>query len=144
MHIRPATVADATELTWLWAAAGLKFRRQDVAGELAAVLARDPELVLVAEDGEELIAAVFGTFDGRRGWVNRLATDPGRRGEGLASAILAELEQRLAGKGCRKVNLLIEPDNRHVTSFYLRHGYTEDELIFMEKWLTSPMVPPVT
>jgi hypothetical protein len=38
-------------------------------------------------------------------------------------------------KGCRKVNLLIEPDHETVTSFYQQHGYTEDQLIFMEKWL---------
>ena len=79
--------------------------------------------------------AVLGTFDGRRGWVNRLATRPGRRGQGHASAVLAELERRLGAKGCRKVNLLIEPDNKPVTGFYRRRGYAEDRLIFMEKWL---------
>jgi GNAT superfamily N-acetyltransferase len=66
---------------------------------------------------------------------------PGRRGQGHASAVLAELERRLAAKGCRKVNLLIEPDNDAVTGFYRQHGYTEDQLIFMEKWL-HPGLPP--
>lgn len=78
---------------------------------------------------------MLGTFDGRRGWVNRLATRADQRGRGLASAVLAELELRLAMKGCRKVNLLVEADNRQVTGFYQRGGYAEDQLIFMEKWL---------
>ena len=135
MQIRTATLADAEHLAELWEAAGLKFRAADVPGELLAVLGRDPDLVIVAEDADGLAAAVLGTFDGRRGWVNRLATGPDHRGQGHATAILAELERRLAAKGCQKVNLLIEPDNQAVSSFYRMHGYAEDELIFMEKWL---------
>jgi hypothetical protein len=49
-----------------------------------------PDLVLVAEDASGLTAAVFGTFDGRRGWVNRLATRTDRLSQGYASAVLAE------------------------------------------------------
>jgi ribosomal protein S18 acetylase RimI-like enzyme len=135
MQIRTAVLDDAASLIELWAAAGLKFRPADVPAELQAILARDPELVVVAEDTDGLAAAVLGTFDGRRGWVNRLATRPGRRGRGLASAVLAELERRLAAQGCRKVNLLIELGNERVAGFYRRHGFTEDQLIFMEKWL---------
>src|SRR5215831_8753669 len=78
-----------------------------------------------------------GTFDGRRGWVNRLATRPGQRRHGWATALLGELERRFAAKGCRKVNLLIEPDNQPVTSFYEQNGYSSDQLIFMEKWLPA-------
>jgi len=136
MRIRSATVADAPRLVELWTAAGLTFRPEDVPAELAAVLARDSDLVLVAEDAAGLTAAVFGTFDGRRGWVNRLATRADLRGQGHASAVLAQLELRLRAKGCRKVNLLVEPDNEQVTSFYRRCGYAEDQLIFMEKWLS--------
>ncbi len=73
MQIRTAVPADAASLIKLWTAAGLKFRPEDVPAELGAVLARDPELVLVTEDPHGLTAAVLGTFDGRRGWVNRLA-----------------------------------------------------------------------
>jgi ribosomal protein S18 acetylase RimI-like enzyme len=137
MQIRTAVLADAASLIELWAAAGLKFRPAAVPAELRAVLARDPGLVVVAEDADGLAAAVLGTFDGRRGWVNRLATRPDQRGHGHASAVLAKLERRLTAQGCRKVNLLIEPDNERVTGFYRRHGYTEDQLIFMEKWLPT-------
>src|SRR5579859_2068259 len=135
MRIRTACLADASALTALWTAAGLKFSPDEVPAELAGVLAVNPDLVLVAEDDSGLVVAVLGTFDGRRGWVNRLATRPGSRGLGHARAILSELERRMAAKGCRKVNLLIEPDNQLVTGFYRELGYAEDKLIFMEKWL---------
>ena len=79
-----------------------------------------------------LTGTVFGIYDGTRGWVHRLATRADRRGRGIASALLAELERRLRAAGCPKVNLLIEPDNAAVASFYAQHGYRQDDLLFME------------
>jgi ribosomal protein S18 acetylase RimI-like enzyme len=140
MVIRAATTDDGARLVALWAAAGLLFRAEHVDRELTAVLARDPDLVLIEQDETgALTGAVFGTFDGRRGWVNRLATRPDQQGRGIATRLLAELERRLLAKGCAKINLLIEPHNAAVASFYSRHGYQSDELIFMEKWLDNPV-----
>ena len=48
-------------------------------------------LVVLAEDERGVTAAVFGTFDGRRGWINRLATRADQRGSGLGGASLAEV-----------------------------------------------------
>ncbi|HZD68050.1 MAG TPA: ACT domain-containing protein [Actinomycetes bacterium] len=135
VRVRPATVRDTPALVGLWQAVGLEVRPHEVAAELASVLRRDPDIVLVAEDEHGLAASVFGAHDGRRGWVNRLATRPDRRRQGLARQLMALLEQALSSKGCRKVNLLIEPDNDSVVSFYRAVGYQRDELIFMEKHL---------
>lgn len=135
MHARTATLADFEGLVALWRAAGLRLRLEPVAEELASVLERDPELVLVVEDGGSIVASVLGTWDGRRGWVNRLATHPGHRGRGLARLLITELEARLRAKGCRKLNLLIEPDNAAMVAWYERLGYQRDDLIFMDKLL---------
>ncbi|MBV9379531.1 MAG: GNAT family N-acetyltransferase [Streptosporangiaceae bacterium] len=136
MVIRAADTSDAPALADLWRAAGIRFRAEHVAAELASVLARDPDLVLVEQDETGAITgSVFGTYDGRRGWVNRLATSPARRGRGIATHLLAELELRLIARGCPKVNLLIEPGNAGVARFYERLGYRLDELVFMEKWI---------
>jgi ribosomal protein S18 acetylase RimI-like enzyme len=139
--LRRASEEDAPALIELWYAAGMRFRPEQVAGELASVTRRDPEIVLVAEDSAGLAASVFGAYDGRRGWVNRLATRPDRRGEGLARALLARLEAALAQKGCRKVNLLVTPDNAGVVEFYRDAGYGAAELIFMGKDLPAASPP---
>jgi hypothetical protein len=55
-------------------------------------------------------------------------------GDELAG-LLGELEARLRAKGCRKVNLLVEPANRAVVGVYRQLGYDVDDLIFMEKFL---------
>jgi uncharacterized protein len=137
MTIRLGTVADAEELTSLWLAAGLRFGEQ-VAAELAAVLERDSLVLVHTDDRGRIAGAVLGTFDGRRGWLNRLAVQPGERGRGIASALVGELERRLIAIGCPQANLLIDMDNADITRFYDRLGYQAYDVIFMAKRLTGP------
>lgn len=133
--LRVCCLADHAAMGALWAICGLHPSRSDTVEGLARKLARDPELFLVAEAGNEIIGTVLGSYDGRRGWINRLAVHPDYRGQGLADRLMAEVEQRLVAIGCDKVNLLIEPDNAEVQAYYTRLGYSIDPLIFMEKWL---------
>ena len=77
----------------------------------------------------------MGRWEGRRGWINRLAVAPDRRHQDLGSLLVTQVEKRLKAKGCEKVNLLIDGDNSGVQAFYEKLGYNHDELIFMEKWL---------
>jgi uncharacterized protein len=131
--IRSATAHDTAAMVDLWQAAGLRFHPELAERELAEP--RGQNLVLVDEDGGQITGTVLGSYDGLRGWVRRLATRPDRRGRGIAAGLLAELERRLRALGCPKVNLLIEPGNAAVASFYTRLGYCPRELLFMEKWL---------
>ena len=85
-----------------------------------------------------MAGSVFGTFDGRRGWLNRLATSPDRRGEGVATTLVRELERRLLVKGCVKINLLVEPENADVVPFYERLGFHPRSMTFMDKWIADP------
>jgi ribosomal protein S18 acetylase RimI-like enzyme len=133
--IRPARAADTDAIVSLWIAAGLKVEPSLAARELSRMVAAGTDLVLVAEREDAIVGAVLGSWDGRRGWVQRLATQPHWQGRGIATALIAELEARLRARGCAKLNLLIEPDNAGVTGFYERIGFRPDELIFMEKWL---------
>lgn len=135
MKCRSFTMQDYDPVVALWRAAGLEVGKSDTREAIAHRLERDRDLFVVAEEDRVLVAAVLGCYDGRRGWVNRLAVRPDRQGKSIGSAVLAELEQRFRAIGCVKVNLLIEPDNAGVEAFYRRQHYEADKLIFMEKWL---------
>jgi ribosomal protein S18 acetylase RimI-like enzyme len=133
--LRTCTWADHEALTSLWHGCGLHPSRSDTLDGLARKLARDPELFLLAVADDEVIGTVLGSYDGRRGWINRLAVRHDWRGKGLADRLMAEVERRLVALGCDKVNLLVEPENAGVQAYYERLGYATDPLIFMEKWL---------
>jgi ribosomal protein S18 acetylase RimI-like enzyme len=130
-------VDEVPSLVAFWLAAGLRFYPDLATHETGMLLDSGTNLVLVDERDGELAGTVLGTWDGRRGYVQRLATAPGWRGQGVAAGLLADLERRLRDWGCEKVTLLIEPDNADVTGFYERSGYGVRDLIVMQKWLAS-------
>lgn len=135
MRIRDFTADDCPAALALWQRCGLHPSPSDTAAQLAEVARRNPGLFLLAFEGERLLGTVMGSWDGRRGWINRLAVDPAHRRGGLGGGLLALVEARLRRRGCEKVNLLIEPDNAAAAGFYAAAGYARDPLIFMEKWL---------
>lgn len=136
MQIREFQLADYEAVIVLWDAAGIRISRSDDRAEIIHKLERDPDLFLVGLENDTLVAAVMGTYDGRRGWVYHLAIHPSHQGHGFGGAMIEELEERLRSKGCQKVNLLIELDNAPVQHFYKKLNYQHNDLIFMEKWLT--------
>ena len=135
LRIRTFEIRDYEQVAALWRAAGLSLHLSDDVAGIEHRLQRDPELFVVAESGERLVGAVLGCYDGRRGWVNHLAVTPDQQRNGIGTMLMAELEARFQAIGCVKVNLLVEPDNSDVQRFYGGIGYTQDELIFMEKTL---------
>lgn len=135
MLIREFTADDFAAATALWERCGLHPSASDTPAGLAEVARYNPGLFLLAFDGERLVGTVLGSWDGRRGWINRLAVDAVRRGAGLGRRLIALAEQRLRERGCVKVNLLIEADNAAAADYYATLGYSRDPLIFMEKWL---------
>jgi len=135
-RLRRATAADAAELLALWRQCGLRVRSPEtVAEELEAVLGLHPDLVQVAVSGDSIVGSVLGTFDGRRGWVSRLATRPDRRAEGIGSALLQAVEDGVRALGGRRVNLLIDAEDYPLVDYYGAHGYAAEDLIFLAKEL---------
>ena len=137
MQIREYKPGDYKQVFALWQNSGLIMSRSDSKESLSRQLKRDPELFLVAEDNNSITGVVLGRWEGRRGWINRLAVAPEQRNKKLGSKLVKEVEDRLKAKGCEKVNLLIDAGNAGVQDFYRKLGYNNDDLIFMEKWLVK-------
>jgi len=135
MQVREFQITDYDAVVSLWQVAGIHLSRTDSQANILRNLERDPDLFLVGVENEILVGAVMGAYDGRRGWVYHLAVQPEYHGQGFGAGLLTELEARLRDKGCRKINLLIEPANGEVQHFYERYNFKRTELIFMEKWL---------
>jgi ribosomal protein S18 acetylase RimI-like enzyme len=120
IEIREFAWPDYDPVVAIWAATG-----RDVVprAELEAKLTRDPELFLVAESAGAVVAVVMGAYDGRRGWIFRLAVHPSHRRAGIATRLVAELESRFRKLGCPRVNLMVMPDNADGLRFWQALGY---------------------
>lgn len=103
---------------------------------IPAKLAMRDQLLLVAEgEGDRVIGTVMAGYDGHRGWLYAVASDPARRRAGIGSALVGEACARLAALGCGKVNLQIRAGNAAVAEFYRKLGFAEEPRISMGRLL---------
>ena len=125
-HIRQfRNPEDYEQVTRLWrqAGEGVHIGRSDTPEQIENKLRRDPDLFLVAEESGELVGAVLGGFDGRRGLIYHLAVAKGYRKKGIGARLMDELEQRLRAKGCLRYYLLVTRDNSEAIQFYEKRGW---------------------
>jgi ribosomal protein S18 acetylase RimI-like enzyme len=135
MPIRPFEAADEDAVVALWESCGLVRPWNDPRRDIARKLAVQPELFLVAVDGETIVGTVMAGYDGHRGWINYLGTAPSRRGEGVGRALMAEAERLLLGLGCPKVNLQVRAGNDEALAFYAALGYAPDAAVSLGRRL---------
>ena len=133
MRIRQFELADYDAAARVWDAA--EEMSVPSLAECATKLERDPHLFLVAEDdaGSEIVGVVMGAYDGRRGWIFRLAVDPTRRKSGIGRGLVEELERRFAAMGVAHIRLLVYELNHSGREFWRRLGYEEFELVMGSK-----------
>lgn len=100
-------------------------------------LAIQRELFLVATIDSELVGTAMAGYDGHRGWVYYVAVSPKHRRQGIGTALMKAVEQRLASMGCPKLNLQVRATNEEVVAFYRKLGYEVEERISMGKRLAG-------
>ncbi len=92
-----------------------------------------PDLFFVCMYGQRVIGTVLAGFDGHRGWVHRVATDPEYRRKGIAGLLMKAAEEGLVKKGCTKLNLQVREGNDSAVSFYRDLGFAEERRVSMGK-----------
>lgn len=95
----------------------------------------DPEVdFLVALVGDRIIGSVIDTNDGRKGWVNRLVTDPDQRGKGVATELVESVEVRFKARSLKIFSCLINAENTPSQSLFERNGYApHPEVVYYSK-----------
>ncbi len=130
--IRKFSIEDYESLIELWDLAGLPHKpagrdeRQNIEREI-----HQPNAVfLVAERKGCLIGSAFGTHDGRKGWINRVAVLPSYRRQGIAAALVNEVEEQIKGMGISIIACLVEDWNEDSLKFFEKMGYIRHKEIF--------------
>jgi len=67
--------------------------------------------------------SAFGTHDGRKGWINRVAVAPRYQRQGVAAKLVSEVERRLEAVGIGIIACLIEDWNTESITFFQKIGY---------------------
>nr|BFD86107.1 GNAT family N-acetyltransferase [Streptomyces sp. Xyl84] len=127
LRIRPATPADLDTVLAFWRTAAEGTSISDDRDGVARLVARDPEALLLAEDAGELVGTVIAGFDGWRCHLYRLAVRPGRRRQGIGSALLAAAEERFVRLGGRRGDAMVLTRNERAHLAWRAAGYAPEE-----------------
>ncbi|MEJ2613454.1 MAG: GNAT family N-acetyltransferase [Ignavibacteriaceae bacterium] len=133
---RKFNIDDYDALIELWKEAQLPYKPKgrDSKKKIESELKKEVAIFLVAETDNKIIGSVFGTHDGRKGWINRVAVHPQYRQKGLAKMLVSEVEKKLDELGIDIVACLIEDWNDRSMKVFEKLGYIKhNDVIYFSK-----------
>ena len=137
MEIRVFETKDQRAVIKLWKECNLIVPWNDPFEDIQRKLKVDPELFLVGEFSDSIVATVMGGYDGHRGWINYLAVSPNHQRKGYGHKIMDFVELCIKQKGCPKINLQVRESNKNIIAFYEAIGYGNDNVIGLGKRLVN-------
>ena len=129
LPIRACRLEDIEGVLELWRQADATPSVTDNADDLRRAITDSPAHVLVAEAQARIVGSIIGTFDGWRGNIYRLAVHPDYQRHGVARALVAEVEKKLAEQGAKRITALVEKDHPLAMNFWSAVGYRVDKRI---------------
>ena len=94
--------------------------------EASALLVRDADALIVAEDAGEIVGTLIVGWDGWRCHLYRLAVDQTARRSGIATALVAEARVRAAALGVFRIDAMVHGENAGAHRFYANVGFAVD------------------
>jgi len=136
MQIRKMKKEDYGELIELWERAGLDYKQcgRDSKEHILKELKANPDLFLVAEQDGKIVGSVLATYDGRKGWLNRVAVDPEFQGKGLGKKLCLKAERVLRKRGCMIFAMQVHDSNKRSKEMAKGLGYEErKDIVYFRK-----------
>ncbi len=121
-----ATDVDPQKIIDFWKQNDITVSPSDSPQEVKQASRLHPQLFIVGRTPDSrIIGTVWGTFDGRRGYIAHLAVDLPYRRSGLGSLLMEQVENEFKKMNCYKIHLFVEEHNAGVGDYYRRLGYAE-------------------
>ena len=124
--VRCAEMEDLTAVVALWNRAAGPTRRAGHVPEATRLLQRDPDALLVAEAGGEIIGTLIVGWDGWRCHMYRMAVDPEHRRAGVARMLIARARERAVAVGAPRVDASVDLENSGAVAFWESVGFERD------------------
>jgi len=136
VRIRAFHINDYQSVVDLWLEVGLPYKPggRDAPERIAAEYTGDNAVFLVAEEESRIVGAVFGTHDGRKGWINRLVVALDYQRNGLGQKLIKAAEEVFNKLGIEIIACLIDAENAASMEFFSSCNYTKhSDIIYFAK-----------
>ena len=123
MKFRAITIEDYPKLIEFWKTNYL-ITPLDEFERVKLFLEKNPELSLLAQDDAgEIIGTVLGSFDGRRGSLQKAVVSKSYRGKGIGQELVKKAVTKLQSTGALDIRFNTAEE---LASFYEECGFTRD------------------
>lgn len=133
---KPLRIADYQKMIECWNRSELqiKIKGRESRESIEKEIQNSGALLIGAFDGDKLVGLVIANYDGRRGWINRLAVLPQYRRRNVASALIGKAEEFLRGKGAKVIAALVSRPNTSSRELFEKNGYkNEEDILYYAK-----------
>jgi len=121
--IRTISLNDFEGLSQFWQES-YSVSKMDNKEHFILFLQKNPELSVLAEEDGKIVGTALGSYDGRRGYLQKVVTDKYSRNQGIGRQLVEEVVMRLKSAGALYIPISVEKD---VVSFYEKCGFEKKD-----------------
>ncbi|MCQ4087322.1 GNAT family N-acetyltransferase [Saccharibacillus sp. JS10] len=129
MNVRSFQLSDSSRITELLQIALSEECYEKTIGPFSRQLSWDSELILVAEDGDQLVGVMIGTIEREMGCYYRVAVHPDYRRQGIGKALVAKLEGRFQQRKVKSIFVSGDEHNSPALPLYEAMGYGANRIL---------------
>lgn len=119
MNIREITIGDYDQLIPFWTA-NYFVSAMDNKERFQLFLEKNPHLSILAEEEGVIVGTALGSFDGRRGYLQKLVVAKDHRKKGIGKQLVEIVIDKLKALGVTYIPLAVEKD---LVNFYQSCGF---------------------
>lgn len=127
MEFRDITIEDYEKLISFWKA-NYFVKEMDNYERFKLFLEKNSNLSILAIDDGKIVGTALGSFDGRRGYLQKLVVDNDFRKNGLGKQLVERIIKKLQALGAIYIPIAVEEE---VVSFYEKCGFKKTSQVPM-------------
>lgn len=129
MKIRTIALKDYDKLIQFWEAHYF-IRGIDSLKYFKLFLEKNPNLSIFAEENGEIVGTALGSFDGRRGYIQKLVVHKNYRRKGIGQQLIKRAVKKLQAAGALYIPINCEEE---LVPFYIKCGFKKTGQLTMSK-----------
>ena len=127
MLFRPISIRDHKKLIIFWKE-NYFVNELDDFDHLKMFLEKNPGLSLLAEENKKIVGTILGSFDGRRGYIQKLVVDKNYRKKGIGKQLTDKVVKKVHELGALYIPINAEEE---LIPFYKKCGFKKTQQLPM-------------
>lgn len=123
MHVRSFQLGDTSSVKTLLQDVLSETCYEETLEAFARQLSWDTELVLIAQEDEQVVGLIIGTIDNNNGYYYRIAVATEYQRKGIGKALIEAMKARFLQRKVNKIMVTVDLHNEMVLPVYESAGY---------------------